>query len=639
MSNSLTNIENSLKKMLSLDELFLEALKENLFDPVWYRMHYKKEHLSAYDAFKDYLDKSRFSPVSPSLIFDGENYQKRYIDVYSAGLGALEHYLNFGRIEKRTYSPYVEGWNGRSQIISTVKHEPIDTKLKIAFVLHIFYEDYINRFALALENFPSSIDLFVSVTDKSYVEIAKSRFASITSVKKMKVLVVPNRGRNFGPLLVEFSEDVKIYDWVCHLHSKKSLYSGREQTQWSDYLSEYMAKDRDVICRLLNILHSDEKIGVYYPVSFWMMPSWVNHVTKNKSFLIDWNRRFNLIESSDFLAYPVGGMFWFKPKALAQLFDSDFSYDDFPEEPLPNDGSMLHALERVIGGLASKNGFEQLFYNVRDGSFTKDHSYIYNGYDESSENFLNLLLPFDVVSFDIFDTVVRRKYTHPDYAKYKLGKILQKHNLVKDPEEFVSIRNECEAELRRENSFQGDVAINQIYELIGKKLGLDPNSSNSLMRYEFELDFELLEAKDEIVSTINSLQDSGKEVWFISDTYYLSEHIAKILKKAGVSGYYKAFISSEIQKRKDNGTMWGHVKGYLGERGIESYIHVGDNVVSDAQIPGDIGLLTYHILHPLDKWEALGFMSVLRDTKVDESEVLKWGGMVSKFGRSPFIGE
>ncbi|NVL29483.1 hypothetical protein F2S71_00795 [Pseudomonas syringae pv. actinidiae] len=111
-----------------------------------------------------------------------------------------------------------------------------------------------------------------------------------------------------------------------------------------------------------------------------------------------------------------------------------------------------------------------------------------------------------------------------------------------------------------------------------------------------------------------------------------------MLRKAGVTGAYRLLVSSEEQKRKDNGTMWRMVKNDLEHHGATPHIHIGDNVVADCQIPGDFGLTTLHILHPNDKWQALGFPKIRENSPtLNEYEIKKWGRLVSTVGRLPFI--
>src|SRR5205807_1095004 len=49
-----------------------------------------------------------------------------------------------------------------------------------------------------------------------------------------------------------------------------------------------------------------------------------------------------------FFDFPVGTMFWARPTALVPLLELGLKWDDYPEEPVPDDGTILHALERLL---------------------------------------------------------------------------------------------------------------------------------------------------------------------------------------------------------------------------------------------------------------------------------------------------
>lgn len=51
-------------------------------------------------------------------------------------------------------------------------------------------------------------------------------------------------------------------------------------------------------------------------------------------------------------------MFWVRFKVLVLLLKSIFEYSDFFEEFLFNDGSELYVLERLLGLLVEKEGYE-----------------------------------------------------------------------------------------------------------------------------------------------------------------------------------------------------------------------------------------------------------------------------------------
>lgn len=611
------------------------ATKEGLFNLEWYEAHYGS-FVHPLRAFEDYLDKSRYCNINPSALFDTETYMRSNIDVYHHGISPLLHYMYHGRYEGRTSSATLQRWQPVSELVPT--ESATWRKQKIAICLHIFYVDMLKKIEESLHTFPTNIDVFVAVPSTEIAEKVKKQLLKIATVNKFEVVVSPNRGRNFGPLLVEFGQKLLEYDLMCHLHSKKSLYSGREQTQWFDYLSQYLLRDKHTVKSVLRLFDNNPDCGMYYPTSFWMMPSWVNNWTCNKPFAKGFVEDLGLDISQDFVNYPVGGMFWARPKAIAPLLSQSFKYEDFPEEPLPNDGSWLHALERVLGLLTEKQGYKQFFYYPPAGKFTIDKTQIFAQYYKPPEQLFNELNNFDIVSFDIFDTVLRREFTEPDYAKFKLGSVLTAQGLFENANEFVTLRNKTEFRVREAKAFKGDVCITEVYKELGKQLKWNKVQITDYMQLEFESDLGMVKPKDEMVNLVNRLSDNGREIWFITDIYYTQTQVERMLRKIGLNIPFKLMVSSHLGKRKDAGTMWLYIKEKL-EKLQKSHIHVGDNVRSDAQICGDFGLANMHILNPKDKWQASGFKHVKEEVKINENQVLKWGKLMSNNGRYPFFGE
>jgi FMN phosphatase YigB (HAD superfamily) len=611
---------------------FKLAKSEGLFDYNWYQERYGQfPHELA--AFTDYLDKSTSSNVNPSARFDTEFYQRCNVDIYLNGISPLLHYMYHGRYEGRASAGVFDRWLPSDELLA--KDSSTWKSQKIAIVLHIYYPDFVDKFVDTVRCFPTSLDIFVTAGTGNIAKTSKEKFSKLNNVKTVKTAICENRGRNFGPFLVNFSKELLEYDLMCHLHSKKSLYSGREQTQWFDYLNNFLLKDKHVVKSVLRLFDGNDDLGMYYPTSFWMMPAWVNHWTCNKPFAKGFEDDWGIDISDNFVNYPVGGMFWARPKALKPLLDRKFSYEDFPIEPLPNDGSWLHALERVLGLLVEKQGYKQFFYYPPQGKFTTDKSSISASYFKSPESLLGDIQNFDIVSFDIFDTVLRREYTAPDYAKLKLGMDLVKEGFFSSPEIFVEHRNAVELACRKKQNFEGDVDIFETYHALAIEKEIDPLITQNWAEREFCYDLEMAQPKDEMVKIVHELNAKGRDIWFITDIYYTKEQISKMLRKIGISVPYTLLVSSDIKKRKDTGTMWKDVKSRV-DKLEKSFIHVGDNVRSDAQICGDFGLQNVHILNPLDKWR----IANLADHKLDTQEnILKWGKLISNFGRYPFFGE
>ncbi|MEI8664645.1 hypothetical protein P4S81_06495 [Pseudoalteromonas sp. B28] len=259
-------------------------------------------------------------------------------------------------------------------------------------------------------------------------------------------------------------------------------------------------------------------------------------------------------------------------------------------------------------------------------------------YVNTAEGLKNQLNNFEHISFDVFDTLVRREYFAPDYAKLLLGKALVESGVVSNAHEFVKTRNNAEFEVRKANNFVGDVTIFETYDYLGKQLGWSNEQAHSHAEQEFAYDLQMILPKDEMVDIFNELILAGKQVTVASDTYYTKDQVTLMLAKVGISVGFDLLVSSDLGKRKDSGTLWQHIKENLPEG--QSFIHVGDNAVADAQIPGDFGLQNLHILNPLDKWQAGGFVNpFVGEQGLNEAQILKWGPLISDFGRFGFLGE
>jgi lipopolysaccharide biosynthesis protein len=101
----------------------------------------------------------------------------------------------------------------------------------------------------------------------------------------------------------------------------------------------------DVIAKAFE---DDPELGLVFPddpnlVGWWSNKALASHLAK----------RLNLsVTLPDAFEFPVGTMFWCRPQALRPLFDLKLSWEDYPPEPLPSDGTILHAIERLLPFIA-----------------------------------------------------------------------------------------------------------------------------------------------------------------------------------------------------------------------------------------------------------------------------------------------
>lgn len=469
----------------------------------------------------------------------------------------------------------------------------INQGVSVAITLHIFYVEYIDRFFHYLSRLDFDFDLYVSVSSHALKKRAIKKF-SVLKCNVIEVRVVPNRGRNFAPLFVEFSKILLDYDVFAHLHSKKSLYTGQEQIAWADYLLDSLispALGSDHISRLLN--SSKNQPGILFPMAPPGLPFWANHWLRNSSGGHQLNKLLNLdLPVKGPLAYPVGGMFWARVEALKELLRFDWKYELFDVEQGQTDGTLSHAIERYVSSLVKHNGFRTVAYDPNTALATSNKSYVLNAHISELQNVTdNHLVNVTNLSVDFFDTLAFRNSAFDDVAKMRAASILgmQKGQIRK----FIQIRNECEYSCRTQKGV-GDVGLDEIATKLSSEVFREFRVSitpDDLVKAEVKAELMTLKPKSRLVSVLKKRALEGRYTTVASDTYYQHRHMVDFLIHIGLNtDYLHLEISSETGLRKDRGDYWRLVASKFA--GNPDFLHIGDNYVSDVQNPVDFGLNT-----------------------------------------------
>lgn len=318
--------------------------------------------------------------------FDGEWYLRRYPDVASSGLDPARHFWRHGRFEGRLPGPGVSlialsgahpiafrgpGFNAQSPTVRVERGPTIPrpsggeqssgdaVPRDVAVMIHAFYPDVLPELLRSLRPLSRRAVFLVSVTDHRQVERVDQMLTSALGRDMSTIVrVVPNRGRNFGPLVSAFSDDIRRHEYLLHLHTKKSLYAGYERTDWRRHLLQSLAGDS--IAPILRLLADDRTIGVVQPAPMDQMPAWVSHWLGNVERGCWLFGRVGLDPSTvgGYLDYPVGGMFWARVDAIEPLLSSGLSLEDFEPEAAQTDGTLAHAIERSICVLAASRGYD-----------------------------------------------------------------------------------------------------------------------------------------------------------------------------------------------------------------------------------------------------------------------------------------
>lgn len=234
---------------------------------------------------------------------------------------------------------------------------------RLALHVHAFYVDQVDEILARLGRNTSRPDLFVSApTDRlSEAEEAVARYSG----RVVAVEGVPNRGRDIGPFLTAFGPRLAgEYDIVGHIHTKKSTdyKNPRAVEAWKTFLLENLLggpKGGAMLDRIVTAMAADPSIAIAYPDDPHVM-GW----TANRGAAENLARRLRRGTLPDQFNFPIGTMFWLRADLLRQFVALDLDWTDYPAEPVPYDGSMLHALERLFGVLPDLAGMRTAVTNV-----------------------------------------------------------------------------------------------------------------------------------------------------------------------------------------------------------------------------------------------------------------------------------
>ncbi len=192
----------------------------------------------------------------------------------------------------------------------------------------------------------------------------------------------------------------------------------------------------------------------------------------------------------------------------------------------------------------------------------------------------------DVISFDMFDTLVYRKVNLPQDI----------FDLVDDNvRDFFKVnfnykKKRIEAEHKARASTQGEITFNEIFRFFPE------NDSKEIINYakntELNIEQNNIVINCDMYKCYNYALENNKRIFIISDMYLSKNFLETILVAQGYKDYEDILVSSEYKLTKESGDLFGF---FLEKYKIDplKVIHVGDNKISDFKQPKIYGLSSY----------------------------------------------
>lgn len=326
--------------------------------------------------------------VRDSGLFDRQYVRSAYPDLAHPGMDLLRHYLEFGWRENRNPSArfdshYVataligqstDGKSGENPLLAYLKSKKLrdasplppgsvllqpGTKArkakkqhKIAIHIHLHYSEMIQQFLPYLRMIPFSFDLLLSTPTEADARFLTNYIAAnFSECGKVVVRVTPNRGRDIAPFLIGFGDLMSDYDYVCHLHSKRSPHTSFGQ-HWLEWVLRGLFGEEWITRSVFDHMDAHPDCMVMFPDNYFEIKkfaTWAGNEGRLHALL----KRFGISRAKlpEFANFPAGSMAWFRGSFVHQL-SQNLSLDDFEEEKGQVEGTLAHILERAIPFLA-----------------------------------------------------------------------------------------------------------------------------------------------------------------------------------------------------------------------------------------------------------------------------------------------
>lgn len=170
------------------------------------------------------------------------------------------------------------------------------------------------------------------------------------------VRVVPNQGRDILPFLRAVAADGGDDDTIwCHVHQKRSVGSATGGDVWRAFLIRLLLGHGEMVSSALAEIAKPD-VG--------LVAAFDPHILgwgASRRLIPDMERRLKRTLPPHPLLFPVGQMMWVRAGVARGLLHQFGANYPWPNEPLPDDGTVYHMIERLWPAAAALRGRASVF--------------------------------------------------------------------------------------------------------------------------------------------------------------------------------------------------------------------------------------------------------------------------------------
>lgn len=195
--------------------------------------------------------------------------------------------------------------------------------------------------------------------------------------------------------------------------------------------------------------------------------------------------------------------------------------------------------------------------------------------EKNDKKILKKIDKYKYVSFDIFDTLIKRSVGKPSDVFTLVEKNYNENNSEKISN-FMKNRINAEKKALRLSKCE-EVTLDEIYSKIN---AYSMEQLRLLKQMEMNIEYDICKEKNLGKKLFDYCVENNKKIIITSDMYLSKEFIKKILNKNGYKDYNSIFISSSEKLTKRSGNIYRKILKKMKINSNE-IIHIGDHPISD----------------------------------------------------------
>jgi len=244
-------------------------------------------------------------------------------------------------------------------------------------------------------------------------------------------------------------------------------------------------------------------------------------------------------------------------------------------------------------------------------------------WDRSFEDLKTAVAQHDIISFDIFDTLIGRRVLQPQDVFALVEQELHEEGCQAP---FAKLR------IRAETLCGHMAALDDIYACL-REAGIPGETCGDWRKRELAWERKVVFPREKMAELLLYAKKLGKRVFLTSDMYLPSEQLSELLKLCGITGYDALLVSCEEKAEKSDGSLFGRLLERAGEGTV---LHIGDNAFADGEMPRCMGIDTWRIYSGYDLLAVSSIGALLTDFPKELGVRLALGMLCAKLFADPF---